>query len=111
MAVLVRSHDNVVTIPTLESLKMLGFSVVWGSWILIKNTAVRIVSPLWSIGKSNTIAKANFADSKTSSQGSDKGEKRQVFGLGPRDLPPPCLSTTIYGIHSYVKIKVKIPII
>ncbi|KAL5238414.1 hypothetical protein ACI65C_005824 [Semiaphis heraclei] len=48
MAVLVGGRDNVVSISAAESMKMLAFSLIWGLWIVIKNAAVRVISPLFS---------------------------------------------------------------
>lgn len=95
---------------------MLAFSVVWGSWIVVKNAAVRAVTPLWSNGDGheNDVdgddreSGAGAADDDTvatattvATAGGNKAARRTH-----RDRPPPCLSTTVYGTHSYVKVKV-----
>ncbi|XP_029345978.1 epoxide hydrolase 4 isoform X1 [Acyrthosiphon pisum] len=115
MAVLVGGRDNVVSISAAESIKMLALSVVWGSWIIVKNAAVRAVTPLWSNGGGrgddvdgdDRESGAGVADDDTvatattvATVGGNKAGRR-----APRDRPPPCLSTTVYGTHSYVKVK------
>lgn len=118
MAVLVRSRDNVVSISTADSLKMFALSVVWGSWIVVKNAAARAFSPLWPNGGGGGGSHGYDGDDNMDEKGSiyvdddavttdaatasDKAIRRAV----PRDRPPPCLSTTVYGTHSYVKVKV-----
>lgn len=104
-----------VSISAAESIKMLAFSVVWGSWIVVKNAAVRAVTPLWSNGGGHgddvdgddRESGARAADDDTvattttvATVGGNKAARRTH-----RDRPPPCLSTTVYGTHSYVKVK------
>ncbi|XP_022182882.1 epoxide hydrolase 4-like [Myzus persicae] len=114
MAVLAGARDNVVSISAAESMKMLAFSVVWGSWIVVKNAAVRAVSPLWSNGGGH----GDDADGDDREAGAEVTDKDAVATTTtvaisggkasrrtPRDRPPPCLSTTDYGTHSYVKVK------
>jgi hypothetical protein len=110
MAVLAEGRDNVVSIPVVDALKMLALSVVWGSWIVVKNAAFRAVGPLWSINpfgdggpvdKSATTAAA--VAGKTAGDGSDR---TRLTAHAHRDRPPPCLFTTVFGTHSYVKVKV-----
>lgn len=102
MALLVGGRDNVVSISTAESLKMLALSVVWGSWIVVKNAAARAFSPLWSNGGGYGDNKEAAANENAVVNARGKAVRRAPI----RDRPPPCLSTTVYGTHSYVKVKV-----
>jgi epoxide hydrolase 4 len=120
MAVLVGGRDNVVSISAAESLKMLAFSVVWGSWIVVKNAAARAVSPLWSNCGGGGGGHRNDVDGDGGQTGVGADDDDAVATAttavataggpaarrAPRDRPPPCLSTTVYGTHSYVKVKV-----
>lgn len=101
MAVLVESGDSVVSISAAESLKMFAFSLVWGTWVLFRNTATRVVGPLLTTGR-GTDGDAAAADCKKADDNADK----RLACRGRRDRPPPCLSTAVYGTHSYVKVKV-----
>ncbi|KAL4090935.1 hypothetical protein QTP88_025693 [Uroleucon formosanum] len=102
MAAVVGDRDNVVSISAAESLKMFALSVVWGSWIVVKNTAVKAISsPLWSIGAACGNNRYVVAD-----ENAPIDTRGKAIRLTPvRDRPPPCLSTTVYGTHSYVKVK------
>lgn len=115
-----------VSISAAESLKMLAFSVVWGSWVVVRNAAARTVGPLWS----NCGGGGNGSGSGGRGDGRGDGDDREtgaadddaaatatgavatysggksVRRAALRDRPPPCLSTTVYGTHSYVKVKV-----
>ncbi|XP_050525443.1 epoxide hydrolase 4-like [Daktulosphaira vitifoliae] len=82
MAKLAESHDNVVCISPIESLKMLAFSLVWGLWIVLKDNLNRLVN----------------AVTRTSVNGKYGQNNR-------RDSPPSCLTSTVYGTHSNAKIK------
>lgn len=106
MAVLVTSRrDNVVSISVTESLKMLAYSVVWGSWIVFKKVAAMVVGPLW-LGRYGIGAAAAGKDAPNAS-GGRADERLQQLVAGNRGYrPPPCLSSSVYGVHSYVKIKV-----
>lgn len=118
MAVLVGGRDNVVSISAAESMKMLAFSVVWGSWIVVKNAAVRAISPLFSSGGGGGghVDDADGDDQEVSTEASDDDAVATATTVATtsgktvrpalRDRPPPCLSTTVYGTHSYVKVKV-----
>ncbi|XP_026807036.1 epoxide hydrolase 4-like [Rhopalosiphum maidis] len=88
MAVLAGGRDNVVSISAAESLKMLSLSVVWGSWVVVKNAVALAVRPLWSAGGGHGNRKRAAADDGV-----------------VRDRPPPCLFDAVYGTHSYVKVK------
>lgn len=110
MAVLVGGRDNVVSIPTAQSLKMLALSLIWGSWIIVRNTVARFIGPAVWTGRpgdeddvDGTAAGGNVTGKVVSATG--KGDKRLTV-RGHRDRPPPCLSATVYGTHSYVKVKV-----
>ncbi|XP_026807034.1 epoxide hydrolase 4-like [Rhopalosiphum maidis] len=118
MAVLVGGRDNVVSISAAESLKMLAFSVVWGSWVVVKNAAARAVSPLWSnCGGGGGHRNDVDGDGGRTGVGADDDDAVATAATAvavaggpaarraPRDRPPPCLSTTVYGTHSYVKVK------
>lgn len=111
MAVLADRRDSVVSIPTVELLKMFACSVVWGLWMVAKNAVVRfVVDPLWFFGRRGGHPVARRSDSALPAHSAtDVGDKAQD-GLttvrGHRDRPPPCLSNAIYGAHSYVKVKV-----
>uniref|UniRef100_A0A2S2QFP3 Epoxide hydrolase 4 n=1 Tax=Sipha flava TaxID=143950 RepID=A0A2S2QFP3_9HEMI len=109
MAVLAEGRDNVVSIPVVDALKMLALSVVWGSWIVVKNAAFRAVGPLWSInpfGDGGPVDKSAITAAavvgKTAGDGSDR---TRLTAHAHRDRPPPCLFTTVFGTHSYVKVK------
>lgn len=110
MAVLIGGRDNVVSISVAESIKLLALSVIWGSWIVVKHAAVRAVTPLWSNGGGqgddvhgvDRKSGVKAADDDTVATTSGKKAARR----SPRDRPPPCLFTTVYGTHSYVKVKV-----
>lgn len=102
MAVLVETRDNVVSIPAVESLKMLTFSVIWGTWIVLRNAVVRIVGPLLLKGRGR-----RRRDRADGSPVPDAQADERLAGLELTDRPPKCLFTTVYGIHSYVKIKVR----
>ncbi|VVC25488.1 Epoxide hydrolase-like,Alpha/beta hydrolase fold-1,Alpha/Beta hydrolase fold [Cinara cedri] len=102
MAVLAESRDNVVSISAVESLKMLAFSVIWGTWIVIRNAVVRMTAPL--LLNSGRRRRRVDSTSAVKSAADGKGDKR-LAGLELTDRPPKCLFTTVYGIHSYVKIK------
>jgi epoxide hydrolase 4 len=92
MAVLAGGRDNVVSISAAESLKMFSLSVVWGSWVVVKNAVALAVRPLWSTGGGG---------------GGHGNRKRAAANDGVvRDRPPPCLFNAVYGTHSYVKVKV-----
>lgn len=107
MAVLAESRgDNVVTISAVKSLKMMALSVVWGSWVVIKNAVARVVSPLWPVGGGSVAADDGGAARAASARGGKADDKRLAAVRSHRDRPPPCLSTTVYGTHSYVKVKV-----
>lgn len=108
MAVLADSRgDNVVSISAVQSLKMLALSVVWGSWMVVKSAVARLVSPLWPVGDGYDAAATGAAVSAAAGGGAGKaGEKRLPPCRSRRSRPPPCLSTTVYGTHSYVKVKV-----
>lgn len=115
MAVLVGGRDNVVSISAAESMKMLAFSLVWGSWIVVKNAAVRAISPLFSNGGGHGDD-ADGDDQEAGAEASDDDAVATATTVATasgktarpalRDRPPPCLSTTVYGTHSYVKVKV-----
>ncbi|CAI6362674.1 unnamed protein product [Macrosiphum euphorbiae] len=98
MALLVGGRDSVVSISAAESLKMLVLSVVWGSWIVVKNAVSRVFSPLWSDG-------GNYIDLASSENAVINARGKAIHRAPIRDRPPPCLSTTVYGTHSYVKVK------
>lgn len=116
MAVLAEGRgDNVVSISTVESLKMLALSVVWGSWVVVKNAVARIIRPLWPAGDGadiDAVAAAATADDRgdaSAVSAAARGGKacgKRLVGRSRRDRPPPCLSTAVYGTHSYVKVKV-----
>ncbi|KAL4090937.1 hypothetical protein QTP88_025695 [Uroleucon formosanum] len=109
MAVLIGGRDNVVSISVAESIKLFALSVIWGSWIVVKHAAVRAVTPLWSNGGGqgddvhgvDRKSGVKAADDDTVATTSGKKAARR----SPRDRPPPCLFTTVYGTHSYVKVK------
>lgn len=128
MAVLAGGRDNVVSISAAESLKMLAFSVVWGSWVVVRNAATRAVGPLWSNCGGGGGGGGNGSGSGGHGDGDDGDDRetgaadddavatatgavatsggKSVRRAALRDRPPPCLSTTVYGTHSYVKVKV-----
>lgn len=118
MAVLVaRRRDNVVSISAAESLKMLAYSVIWGSWVVIKNAAAMVVGPLrisrYGIGIGGGRHASGAAAKKgapTASGGRADKRLQQLFAGNRGYRPPPCLSSSVYGVHSYVKIKVKPPV-
>lgn len=109
---LAEGRDNVVSIPATDALKMLALSVVWGSWIVVRNAASRAISPLWSIsllGDADDGLTATTDSEQDKSEAAGTGDKTDRMQLAPharRDRPPPCLFTTVYGTHSYVKVKV-----
>ncbi|XP_050440356.1 epoxide hydrolase 4-like isoform X2 [Adelges cooleyi] len=78
MAMLVERRDNVVCISPVESLKMLVLSLFWGTWIVLKNGLFRAINTLPAGGRGS---------------------------VSRRDCPPPCLTSTVYGTHSYAKVK------
>lgn len=94
MAVLVECRDNVVSIPKAESLKLFVNSLVWGSWMVVKNAVARAVSAvrLDTVGHGAVAVAKGHADSAVHSR---------------RDYPPACLTSTFYGTHSYAKVKVR----
>lgn len=105
MAVLVGGRDNVVvSISVSESLKMFSLSVVWGSWIMVRNAVALAVRPLWSNDTGHGNHKrpaANDDDAVATAAGKAIGRRALI-----RDRPPPCLFDAVYGTHSYVKVKV-----
>lgn len=105
MAVLAESRDNVVSISTVESLKMLTFSVIWGTWIVIRNSVVRIVRPLLLNRGRRRRVRPDGTSAVVSA--ADRTGDERLAGLELTDCPPKCLFTTVYGVHSYVKIKVR----
>ncbi|KAF0759606.1 epoxide hydrolase 4-like isoform X1, partial [Aphis craccivora] len=97
MAVLVGGRDNVVvSISAAESLKMFSLSVVWGSWIVVKNAVALAVRPLWS----DDTGHGNHKSAVATAAGKPIGRRALA-----RDRPPPCLFDAVYGTHSYVKVK------
>lgn len=99
--------DNVVSISAVQSLKMLALSVVWGSWVVVKNAAARIIRPLWPVGEAADAVSVAAAGDGGGGGGGKAGDKQHLAaGRSRRSRPPPCLSTTVYGTHSYVKVKV-----
>ncbi|CAH1737094.1 unnamed protein product [Aphis gossypii] len=103
MAVLDGGRDNVVvSISVSESLKMFSLSVVWGSWIMVKNAVALAVRPLWSndTGHGNHKRSAANDDAVATAAGKAIGRRALI-----RDRPPPCLFDAVYGAHLYVKVK------
>ncbi|XP_025192500.1 epoxide hydrolase 4-like [Melanaphis sacchari] len=100
MAVLVGGRDHVVSISVVESLKMFSLSVVWGSWIVVKNAIALAVRPLWLDGGHGIHRHAAVDDGAVTTAVGGKVIRRAL-----RDRPPPCLFNAVYGIHSYVKVK------
>ncbi|KAL5233260.1 hypothetical protein ACI65C_000670 [Semiaphis heraclei] len=102
MAVLVGGRDNVVSISAAEWMKMLAYSLVWGSWIVVKNAAVRAIIPLFS-NDGGHGDDTNGDDQEAGAEASDDDPVATASGKTARpalrDRPPPCLSTTGVKFH------------